>query len=210
MTQGASANRQQQRSETSTRRLLEAAGELISEVGYTHMTLAAVGERAGYSRGIVTIKFGSKANLLAMVVDRITTGWSHKRWLPTIRDHNGLDGFLALISAINEEFQRDSKGVNLLYTLMFEAVGSNAELKEVFTEFHRSQRDDLADIVHRGVKDGSIRSDVGVEDEAAAVVSGLRGIGYQWLLDPEGFDPVPALEHLHRATEARLRPTGRG
>jgi AcrR family transcriptional regulator len=204
--QGATVNRQQQRSETSTRRLLDAAGELISEVGYAGMTLAAVGERAGYSRGIVTIKFGSKANLLAAVVDRITTGWSHKRWLPSIKDHNGLDGFLALISAISDEFQRDSKGVKLLYTLMFEAVGSNAELKEVFVEFHRSQRADLADIVRRGIKDCSIRSGVVVEDEAAAVVSGLRGIGYQWMLDPVGFNPVPALRHLYESTEARLRP----
>lgn len=199
-------NRQQERSDTSTRRLLESAGELISEVGYAGMTLAAVGERAGYSRGIVTIKFGSKANLLAEVVDRITTGWSHKRWLPEIKDKNGLDGFLALISAISAEFRRDTKGVRLLYALMFEAVQSNEELRQVFVEFHRSQRSDLAAILRRGIKDGSVRSDVNVKAEAAAVVSGLRGIGYQWMLDPDGFGAVPALKHLYDATESRLRP----
>jgi AcrR family transcriptional regulator len=200
------ANRQQQRSDTSTRRLLESAGELISEVGYAGMTLAAVGERAGYSRGIVTIKFGSKANLLAAVVDRITNGWSHKRWLPLLSDKNGLDGFLALISAISEEFQRDTKGVKLLYALMFEAVQSNEDLRAEFVEFHRTQRADLAEILRRGKKDGSIHSDINVDDEAAAVVSGLRGIGYQWILDPEGFAAVPALRHLYKTTEARLRP----
>jgi AcrR family transcriptional regulator len=199
-------NRQQQRSDTSTRRLLEAAGELISEVGYAGMTLAAVGERAGYSRGIVTIKFGSKANLLAAVVERITTGWSHKRWLPELKDRNGLDGLLALISAISDEFRRDTKGVKLLYALMFEAVQSNEDLRQEFIEFHRSQRADLAEILRRGVKDGSIRTGIVIEDEAAAVISGLRGIGYQWILDPVGFAAVPALRHLHESTEARLRP----
>lgn len=202
----ATGNRQQQRSDTSTRRLLEAAGELISEVGYAGMTLAAVGQRAGYSRGIVTVKFGSKANLLAAVVDLITKGWSHKRWLPEIKDKNGLDGFLALISAIGDEFDRDTKGVKLLYALMFEAVQSNEELRRHFVDFHRSQRADLAEILRRGIKDGSVRSGIVVEDEAAAVVSGLRGIGYQWILDPVGFAAVPALKHLHASTEARLRP----
>ncbi len=199
-------NRQQQRSDTSTRRLLEAAGELISESGYAGMTLAAVGERAGYSRGIVTIKFGSKANLMAAVVARITKGWSHKRWLPLIEDQNGLDGFLSLVKAISDEFERDTKGVKLLYALMFEAAQSNEELRQEFIEFHRSYRADLAVILRRGIEDGSIRPDIGVEDEAAAVVSGLRGIGYQWILDPDGFEAVPALRHLYESTEMRLRP----
>ncbi|WP_281285875.1 TetR/AcrR family transcriptional regulator [Nocardioides humi] len=202
-----SRNRQQERSDTSTRLLLEAAGDLISEVGYAGMTLAAVGERAGYSRGIVTIKFGSKANLLAAVVDRITSGWSHKRWLPEIKDKNGLDGFLALIKAISDEFERDTRGVRLLYALMFEAVQSREEgLREQFVEWHRAYRADLADILRRGIKDGSVRSGIVVEDEAAAVISGLRGIGYQWIIDPLGFAAVPALRHLYESTEARLRP----
>ena len=197
--------RQQERSDTSTRRLLEAAGDLISEVGYAGMTLAAVGERAGYSRGIVTIKFGSKANLLTAVVDRITTGWSHKRWLPLLVDKNGLDGLLALIKAISDEFQRDTKGVKLLYALMFEAVQSKEDLREEFVKFHRSQRADLVEIIRRGMRDGSIRPDLDIQAEAAAVVSGLRGIGYQWILDPDGFAAVPALRHLYESTEARLR-----
>lgn len=199
-------NRQQERSDTSTRRLLEAAGELISEVGYSGMTLAAVGERAGYSRGIVTIKFGTKANLLAAVVDRITTGWSHKRWHPLLVGKNGFDGFLALVKAIADEFERDTRGVKILYALMFEAVQSKEELHQQFIEFHRSQRAELTEILQRGVNDGSVRSDIVIEDEAAAVVSGLRGIGYQWILDPEGFAAVPALRHLYSSTEARIKP----
>jgi len=44
--------------------LLDAAADLIAEGGYEAMTLAAVGERAGYSRGLVTARFGSKDQLL--------------------------------------------------------------------------------------------------------------------------------------------------
>jgi AcrR family transcriptional regulator len=206
MTSTATAgNRQQERSDLSTKRLLEAAGELIAERGYAGMTLAEVGNRAGYSRGLVTMRFGSKAKLLATVVERITKGWSHRNLLPRTEGKNGLDGFLALIAAIKTQFERDPHNMRLLYALMFESLGPNQELRQHFVEFHRNQRADMAEIIRRGIKDGSIRPGTVVDDEAAAIVLGLRGIAYLWLLDPAGFDPAPALQHLYEATESRLR-----
>jgi AcrR family transcriptional regulator len=196
---------QQERSELSTRRLLEAAGELIAERGYVGMTLAAVGARAGYSRGLVTMRFGSKANLLEALVDRITTGWSHRNLLPQTEGKNGLDGLLGLILAIKRQFERDAHNIRLLYALMFEALGPNEELRRTFVEFHRRQRTDMATLLRRGIRDGSIRPGTIVDDEAVAVVTGLRGIAYQWMLDPSGFDPEAALAHLHESTENRLR-----
>src|SRR5690606_23933279 len=100
--------------------------------------------------------------LLAAVVELITKGWSHKRWLPETYDKPGLDGLLALIRAISDEFQRDTNGVRLLYMLMFEAASNNEELRQEFVDFHRGMRADLADIVKRGIADGSIRPDVDV------------------------------------------------
>jgi AcrR family transcriptional regulator len=196
---------QQERSELSTSRLLEAAGELIAERGYVGMTLAAVGERAGYSRGLVTMRFGSKANLLEAVVDRITTGWSHRNLLPQTEGKSGLDGLLGLILAIKHQFERDAHSIRLLYALMFEALGPNEELRRTLVEFHRRQRTDMATLLRRGIRDGSIRPGTIVDDEAVAVVTGLRGIAYQWMLDPNGFDPEAALSHLHESTENRLR-----
>ncbi len=196
--------RQQDRSDLSTRRLLDAAGELIAERGYVGMTLAAVGERAGYSRGLVTMRFGSKANLLDALVERITTRWSHQSLLPATKGRSGLEGFLGLISAIQRQFERDPHNIRLLYALMFEALGPNEELRNAFVGFHRRQRADTADLLRRGIEDGSIKPETVVDDEAKAIVTGLRGIAYQWLLDPDDFDPVPALAHLHASTAQRL------
>jgi AcrR family transcriptional regulator len=42
-------------------RLLQAAAELIAECGLPAVTLAQVGERAGYSRGIANHHFGTKS-----------------------------------------------------------------------------------------------------------------------------------------------------
>lgn len=202
----AARNRHQERSELSTARLLDAAAELIAEGGYDAMTLAAVGERAGYSRGLVTARFGSKDQLLAALVDRITTGWSHRNVLPRTTGRPGRDGVLILIDAIRAQAQRDPRALWTLYALVFEALGPNAGLRARFVEFNRVLRADLAKLVRRGQRDGSIRRSLQPDDEAVLVLSGLRGIAYQWRLDPKRFDPVNALRCLVEATDERLRP----
>ena len=202
----ATRNRHQERSERSSALLLDAAAELIAEGGYEGMTLAAVGERAGYSRGLVTARFGSKDQLLEALVARITTGWSHRNVLPRTVGRPGRDGVLILIDAIRAQAERDPRALRTLYALMFEALGANVGLREHFVEFHRTMRSDLAKLVRRGIRDGSVARERRPDEEAALVVAGLRGIAYQWLLDPAAFDAVAALRALTAATDRRLQP----
>lgn len=199
-------NRHQLRSDRSTAMLLDAAADLIAEGGYEAMTLAAVGERAGYSRGLVTARFGSKDLLLKALVERITAGWSHRNVMPRTHGRPGADGIVVLIDAIRAQAQTDPRALRILYALMFEALGPNVGLRAHFVEFHRNMRADLAQLVDRGRRDGSVHTTLDPADEAALVVAQLRGIAYQWLLDDEAFDPVVAFAHLARATDQRLRP----
>ena len=46
--------KQAERVERSTKALLDAAAEIIVEPGYEALSIGAVGERSGYSRGLVT------------------------------------------------------------------------------------------------------------------------------------------------------------
>jgi AcrR family transcriptional regulator len=206
-------NRQQQRTQRSTRALLEAAGELIAEGGYEKMTLAAVGKRAGYSRGLVSARFGSKDKLLEALVQRIITVWTHRNVLPRTRGRSGLDAVLVIIDAIRAQAERDPRALRVLYALMFEALGPNTELRGHFVEFHRTMRADLTQLLRRGIRDGSVDRGVDPKAEAALVIAGLRGVAYQWALDPGDVDPVTALAHLSHATQSRLRagtaPSGR-
>src|SRR5690349_25093328 len=59
---------QQERREETERRVLAAATALIAQRGSRALTLAEVGEAAGYSRGIVSHHFGSRENLLRAVM----------------------------------------------------------------------------------------------------------------------------------------------
>jgi AcrR family transcriptional regulator len=56
--------------------MMEAAIELLNTVGIQGTTLVAIGEKSGYSRGLVTHHFGSKAGLFRAVLKRITAAWT--------------------------------------------------------------------------------------------------------------------------------------
>jgi AcrR family transcriptional regulator len=182
---------------------------LIAEGGYASVTLASVGERAGYSRGIVTARFGSKDGLLETLVERITSRWSIANVLPRMEGLLGLDSLLVFLESIRTEAARDPESLRVLYALMFEALSPDLELRSIFVTLHKSMRADLADVIRRGVDDGSIRADIPVDLEAQFVVAGLRGIAYQWRLEPEDFDLVSALGHFITVCEERLRTAPR-
>jgi AcrR family transcriptional regulator len=48
------------------------SAELVGEVGPARVTLANVGECAGYSRGLATYHFDSKGALMQRLVDAVT------------------------------------------------------------------------------------------------------------------------------------------
>jgi len=198
------STRQQERTERSTKALFEAASELIVEGGLASMTFAAIGERAGYSRGLVTARFGSKEGLVEALIDRIVTTWNHRNVLPLTEGRPGLDGVGTLLDAIRRQAKSDPRGLRVLYALFFEALGPNQQLRARFAKFHDTMRADVAGLVATGQRDGSVRPELSPSREATLIVSGLRGIGYQWLLDPDHFDPVGAFAHLHDTTTARL------
>jgi AcrR family transcriptional regulator len=198
-------SRQAERSNLSTRRLLDAAAELISEGGYAAMTLSAVGARAGYSRGLVTARFGSKGELLDALVDRMTTNWNVRNVQPRTVGKSGLDGLLITLGAIRVQARTNPTALRRLYALEFEALGPVGELRAHFVEFHRTMRADMAAFVRRGLRDGSVAAGTSPKAEGAAIVAALRGIAYQWLLDPEEIDAAALIGQFMASLERRLR-----
>jgi AcrR family transcriptional regulator len=66
---------QAERTAISDKAMIDAAIELILEHGTDKATLQAIGEKAGYSRGLATYRFGSKAGLYDEVCKSISRRW---------------------------------------------------------------------------------------------------------------------------------------
>ena len=63
---------QQDRSRATRQRLLEAALESLTEVGWTHSTIAVIAERAGVSRGAAQHHFPTRESMITATVEYIT------------------------------------------------------------------------------------------------------------------------------------------
>lgn len=174
---------QQARRDQSHRALLHSAAELVVEHGVRALTLARVGEQAGYSRGIVTHHFGSKVALLEQLARTTQIGF-----LPGLSEvPAGLERLLRLIDGYIE--QLDQVGVlHHAFLALWADAASHPELTSIFRERDRTFRADLRDDVLAGITAGHIRPETDPEAVAVAVVGQLRGIGLQRLLSPEAVD----------------------
>lgn len=197
-------NTQAERTAKSTAAMLDAAAELIVEGGFDSLTFAALGERAGYSRGLATARFGSKDGLVEALIERIVTTWNHRNVIPRTKGKSGLDSLSIILGAITAQARRDPKGLRVLYALMFEAVGPDDGLRMRIAKFQDAMRTDFQRFLRAGQRDGSIDPAVDPDREAVLLVGGLRGVGFQWLLEPDSFEPAREFQYLHDVSVARL------
>ncbi|MGW7693509.1 TetR/AcrR family transcriptional regulator [Streptomyces asiaticus] len=181
---------QQERRAQAEAALLNAAAELVVEHGVRSLTLARVGEQAGYSRGIVTHHFGSKQALIERLARATQAGF-----VPGLADlPPGLDRLLRLVDG----YIGASGGagtMNRAFLLLWAEAATASELAPIFRQRDEAFRSDLRTDVAAGIADGDVRTDIDPDDVAIAVLGQLRGIGLQHLLDP------------HTVDTARLRHT---
>lgn len=199
-------SRQVERSERSSEALLDAAAELVAEGGLASVTVAATGQRAGYSRGLVTARFGSKRGLVDALIRRVWRRLRDRDVLPMAQRDRGLDEILVLIDAISEQTRTEPRDMRATFALMFEALGPDDDLRERMTQFTDSMRTDLAAALRRGMADGSIRSDADADTGALVLTAALQGIAYQWLLDRDSIDLRAAYAGLADIARDHLAP----
>lgn len=187
---------QQQRRDQAEAALLNAAAELVIEEGVHSLTLARVGERAGYSRGLVTHYFGSKQALLQRLAHATQSGFvPGLDGLPP-----GLDRLLRLIDGYIGALGQ-LRMPNRAFLLLWAEAATAADLARIFRERDEAFRADLRTDVAAGIADGTIRPDVAAEEAAVAVLAQLRGIGLQRLVD----SPAVDTERLRRSVTEHWR-----
>jgi AcrR family transcriptional regulator len=176
--------------------LLAAAAELIVQSGVRALTLARVGERAGYSRGIVTHHFGTKQALLDALAKSSQSGF-----VPGVGDMPpGLEHLVLLTGGYVSELGRDGDASRAFLLLWAEAATAS-ELSSIFRKRDEAFRADLRGDVVAGIADGTIRGGINPQDVAVAVLGQLRGIGIQRLLDSDAVDT----QRLSRAVAEQWR-----
>ena len=196
---------QAERTALAEKKMVNATIELLNTAGLAGTTLIAIGELAGYSRGLASHHFGSKSGLFRKVLKQITSDWTEELQR-NLGDKNGLSALLAALDAHRDHLHHFPKHARAMYILWTGSFDPASEFKPNVTEFHRLQREAAAAWVIGGQETGEIKKEVDPEGFGEQFYASLLGLNYQWLVNPE-IDLNRSIELLKENIVALLKAT---
>lgn len=182
---------QAERRDESGRGLVEAAVAVVAEEGVSGATFEAIGRRAGYSRGLVTQRFGSKQALIEAVIQHL-----HDRQEAALAEHRvdqmrGFEAVLAYVDLYLRELTLKTGGGRAYFMLLSSAVADATLTRAAFAAEHGRVERRLETMVLKGQAEGDIRRDLDADAAALMVGSLLLGLSMQLLVDPNmNLDPI--------------------
>ena len=200
------------RSERSSKRLLDAATTLIAEQGYGATTIAQIAQKAGYSHGLVSQRFGSKSDLIQMLAREFQSYFAVNRLEPALKERRGLDALIVMIETYLDAVAGSGTLGRAYYELFGESIVLVPEIHQTFVKADRNFRDLLRKSIRSAVDLEEIPAAVDIHGLASMVLAIIRGTSMQWLLDGASIDLAAIKQEIRRVFElafARADPSVR-
>ena len=192
---------QRERVGESSRRLAEAAIALIAEKGYAATTAQDIGLRAGYSRDMVRVRFGTKEALVDAI---LTSQYESRLDTPDDPTEPGLNRVLGRIARMRRFAEEDGQLLRAMLVLNFEAAQADDQLRTRIRRWLDQFLGGLIEAVRAGQSNGSIASEPDADTQAREILSTAIGYAYWWIVEP-GFDLPAELTRWAGRLEAQLR-----
>lgn len=190
---------QHQRVEQSSRRLLQAAAELIVEKGWEATTAAEIGRRAGYSRAMVHARYGSKDAILE-AFQQVYVARLNPDPEP---GSTGLQQVLAHFDRVQDIHAEDPSVTRAMFVSAFEAVKTSSPLRDGVRDQLSGAAKKVGAGVRAGIADGSLRADIDADAAVRDITGSIFGIAFQWVVLPEEHD----LDHEINCVRTRIIST---
>lgn len=191
--------RQEERVALSDDRMTKAAIELLVESGIAATTLTAVGERAGYSRGLPAYRFGSKAGLLAHLHDTVAAEWI-ARVQAAVGDRIGVEALERVVDALCGFIAEEPNELRAMYLLRYSSIDPASEYRANIAKVHKAQWRDAQRWIEAGQVAGRISGRIDAGLAAQLFCATADGLLYRWLVTPT----LPLVK-LHRMLRREVR-----
>lgn len=193
---------QAERRDRSERELLTAAIRIVAEQGVSSATFDTIGREAGFSRGLVTQRFGSKEGLIRAVIAFLHEWQGDVLEEVHVAEMDGLTALIAFIRLHCDSLRSAPEG-DAYFMLLAAAVADRLETRAAFAESHQVERVLIRAFIERGQASGHIRTNIDADAEALLAGCSLLGLRMQCLIDP-AFDPAPVRDALIATLTAHL------
>jgi AcrR family transcriptional regulator len=177
---------QAQRRDEAEQRLLAAAIRLVGKRGLDRLTLAEVGEAAGYSRGLPAHYFGGKDGLIVALAAHLIDGFG--RALERSEPHRpGLERLLGMAAFYLDSAGKEPAATRALFVLLGEGL-NNGLVTERLALLNARSAKAIEMNLRAGVAAADVRKDVDAKSQALLILASLRGAVGLWLLAPDVVD----------------------
>jgi AcrR family transcriptional regulator len=185
--------------------VVRATYALIAEKGFEGLRTREVAERAGINSATLHYYFPTKEALIQGVVEHLMQELRTPRAAPE-DPHSSLDLLLAEFTDIRLRLRQSPEQLAVLTELAVRAWRDPA-IAKMLKYLDDGWRDHLISILRAGIAEGVFRADLDVAATANAMMSQLRGLGFQVKLDHRKMDALIA--HIALQTEYWVRRRAR-
>ncbi|MBU8820497.1 TetR/AcrR family transcriptional regulator [Mycolicibacterium goodii] len=193
---------QQERVDESSRRLIAAAIELFAKNGYNETTAKEISLTAGYSRAMLSERFGSKRVILEAIMSEYES-----RSAGDLGAHpSGFDRVVASVNGVCRVALEDPGFTRAVSVMSFGAVHDEGDLRDRIRQWLFGMRQTLCDALRAGVSDGSIDSAVDPDGVALKIMMAWAGFDFYWIVLPEFVDYVAGVHEWRQRIIDTLRP----
>ena len=196
---------QEERKAESERQIIRAAIRIFARQGYLRTTLNQVGEEAGYTGGLVSHRFGSKAGLLKAVITDSGNRFVQDQIGASLETESAEAALKNYIATYMGEVMLPESYLRALYVIMGEALGGDEEIQKQVAAFNQRTRRRITSIVQRGIDNDEFNKGVAAEDAGVLIMGMLRGVVMQYLFDREALDITSMVPKVQLAALGSLR-----
>ena len=163
-------------------RILEAAKKILSERGYSKLTLQAIEEESGEYRALVAYYFGSKQGLVDAIIDSLMDAEDE-----ALREHlEGIEEPEERVRTLIDEQRQisaDWRGFRAFYELLPHIMRDDRLREDLAADYAKSRELDRQTLAA-----GGRGGDRDLGKLAALSVAIVEGLAVQYAADPESFD----------------------
>ena len=173
---------QTERSAASTEAMLNAAVELVAEHG-SGVSFMKIGERAGFSHGLIMSRFRSKTGLIQAVIRRTQEGFVREIDSRSKRQ-SGINSIVAIAEVFARRPDQLSAASKAFYVLLGEAMGPDEDIRREFSRIDHMFRNYVGEYLKTAIENGEVEPDLPVEAMSFILVGLFRGAMMQQITNP--------------------------
>lgn len=166
--------------------IINAATELINSGGIQQLTTKALAEKMEFSEPAIYRHFKNKTDILSSVLNYFGLGLKTKMNELLQSEEKGIEKLKQIIDFQFEHFSNHPAIVMVIFaetSFQYEEKLSNA-----VQNILKNKKQRVVSIIEQGQNDGSIRSDVDVNQLASIFMGSMRFTILQWRLNNYNFD----------------------